>query len=91
MKARKTKNGITTYPVLPSTWNGKKGHIVNFKSIGVMKQKKFVLDQLFNDLENHSRVHPKQVKDKVNNARVCLEELHIDLLKGMLNNGFFTK
>jgi len=32
MKARKTKNGITTYPVLPSTWNGKKGHIVNFKS-----------------------------------------------------------
>jgi len=66
-------------------------HIVNFKSIGVMKQKKFVLDQLFNDLENHSRVHPKQVKDKVNNARVCLEELHIDLLKGMLNNGFFTK
>ena len=66
-------------------------HIVNFKSIGVMKQKKFVLDQLFNDLENHSRIHPNQHKNKVNNARVCLEELHIDLLKGMLNDGFFTK
>ena len=33
MKARETKNGITTYPILPSTWNGKKGHYVNFRNV----------------------------------------------------------
>tara|TARA_R100000654_G_C2686479_1_gene127934 strand:- start:1742 stop:2290 length:549 start_codon:yes stop_codon:yes gene_type:complete len=32
MKARETKNGITTYPILPSTWNGKKGHYINFRN-----------------------------------------------------------
>ena len=33
MKARETKNGITTYPILPSTWNGKKGHYINFRNV----------------------------------------------------------
>lgn len=66
-------------------------HITNFKDLGAMKQKKFILDQLFNDLQNYSRINPDQLKNKVNNAKVCLEELHIDFLKGMLNNGLFTK
>lgn len=66
-------------------------HIIDFRDIGVMKQKKFILDQLFNDLQNYSRIDTPQVKKKVNNAKVCLEELHMDFLKGMLNDGFFTK
>lgn len=66
-------------------------HITEFKQFGAMKQKKFILDQLFNDLQNYSRIHPTQRKNKVNNAKICLEELHMDFLKGMLNNGFFTK
>ena len=41
--------------------------------------------------QNYSRINPDQLKNKVNNAKVCLEELHIDFLKGMLNNGLFTK
>ena len=32
MKARQTDGNIVTYPQLPSTWNGKKGHYINFKS-----------------------------------------------------------
>lgn len=32
MKARQTDGNITTYPTLPDTWNGKKGHIINFRN-----------------------------------------------------------
>ena len=35
MKARQTDGNIVTYPQLPSTWNGKKGHYINFKSADV--------------------------------------------------------
>jgi hypothetical protein len=31
MKARQTDGNIVTYPQLPQTWNGKKGHILNFR------------------------------------------------------------
>ena len=32
MKARQTDGNIVTYPQLPDTWNGKKGHIINFRN-----------------------------------------------------------
>jgi hypothetical protein len=32
MKARQIDGNITTYPTLPDTWNGKKGHIINFRN-----------------------------------------------------------
>jgi len=32
MKARQTDGNIVTYPQLPSTWNGKNGHIINFRN-----------------------------------------------------------
>jgi sporulation protein YlmC with PRC-barrel domain len=33
MKARQTDGNIVTYPQLPSTWNGKKGHYINFRNV----------------------------------------------------------
>ena len=32
MKAREIDGKITTYKILPQTWNGKSGHIVNFRT-----------------------------------------------------------
>jgi hypothetical protein len=32
MKARQIDGNITTYPQLPETWNGKKGHHINFRN-----------------------------------------------------------
>lgn len=66
-------------------------HIVKFKSTSAIKKKKFVVDQLFLDLQNHNRIQEEQLEFKVNNARDKLEQLNIEFLKGMLNNGFFVK
>jgi len=66
-------------------------YIVNFNSCSAIKRKKFIVDQLFYDLQNHTRIHEEQLEFKVNNARDKLEQLNIEFLKGMLNNGFFVK
>ena len=32
MKARQIDGKITTYKILPETWDGKSGHIINFRN-----------------------------------------------------------
>lgn len=56
------------------------------------RRKKFLLDQLVEDLHRSFKKVNKDVFDtKVSNAQNKLDELRVDFLKGMLNDGLSIK
>ena len=67
-------------------------HIDNCESCSAIRKQKFLVDQLFRDLQqNYMHINQKQLADKLNNAQSKLEDVNMSFLKGMLNNGFFTE
>jgi len=76
MKARQTDGNIVTYPQLPNTWNGKSGHILNFRNASetVLKAEGFydVIQPSYNSLtqniggiewDNKKKVFTRKVTD----------------------------
>ena len=86
---QRTINLINEYNKFNSDFNN---HIHRFEICSDIKKQKFVLDQLFEDLQqNYMQINQKQLHDKLNNATLKLEGVHMSFLQGMLNNGFFTE
>ena len=56
------------------------------------KRKKFLLDQLIQDLNrSHKKVDSKVFEKKLVNTQVKLDEMKVGFLKGMLNDGLPTR
>ena len=56
------------------------------------KRKKFLLDQLVQDLNrSHKKVDPRVFEKKLVNTQIKLDEMKVDFLKGMLNDGLPTR
>ena len=86
---KRTVKLINEYNKFNSDFNN---HIDRFESCSDIKKQKFIVDQLFQDLQqNYMQINHKQLNDKLNNATLKLEGLHMSFLQGMLNNGFFTE
>ena len=86
---KQTINLINEYNKFNSDFNT---HIDRFTSCSDIKKQKFIVDQLFQDLQqNYKQINQEQLYDKLNNATLKLEGVHMSFLQGMLNNGFFTE
>ena len=86
---KQTINLINEYNNFNTDFNN---HIHRFRSCSDIKKQKFVLDQLLEDLQqNYMQINQEQLYDKLNNATLKLEGVHMSFLQGMLNNGFFTE
>lgn len=56
------------------------------------KRKKFLVDQLVDDLNrSHKKVDAGVFNQKLVNTQIKLDEIKVDFLKGMLNDGLPTK
>jgi hypothetical protein len=67
-------------------------YIDTFESCSTIKREKFIVDQLFRDIQrNYLHIQEHQLQSKLNKAKEKLEQLNLEFLKGMLNNGFFIK
>lgn len=67
-------------------------YINQLESCSSIKRDKFIVDQLFRDIQkNYAHIDEQQLDIKLNKAKEKLEKLNIEFLKGMLNNGFFIK
>lgn len=67
-------------------------YIEKFESCSAIKREKFIVDQLFYDIQkNYIHIDQCVLEDKLNKAKEKLEHINIKFLKGMLNNGFFIE